>query len=161
METSAETSRIQISFKRKDKKKLYFTEVKKENTKKERKCISRSWRHNATDGKAEAAKSEGLDTWRAEGGKGSSSKAARQGRNEEPQEKTTFIVLQKNTRSLSSSERQEEMICELHCVECDAILISETWRQTQEISETQQGHIMVESGQFINKQGVAILLNKR
>ena len=45
------------------------------------------------------------------------------------------------------------MICELHCVECDAILISETWRQTQEIWETQHGHIMVESGQFINKHG--------
>ena len=39
---------------------------------------------------SEAAKSEGLHTWRAEGGKGRSSNAARQGRNEEPQEKTTF-----------------------------------------------------------------------
>ena len=53
------------------------------------------------------------------------------------------------------------MILELHRVEWDAILISETWRQTKELWETQQGHIMVESGQFINKHGVAILLNKR
>ena len=62
---------------------------------------------------------------------------------------------------MSSSERQEEIISELHNVEWDVILISETWRQSKEIWETQQGHIMVESGQFINKHGVAILLNKR
>ena len=114
------------------------------------------------DGKAEAAKSEGLNTWKAEGeGRGSSSKASHQDRNEKPQKKTTFIVLQKNTRSLSSSERLEEMICELQRVEWDVILISETWRQSKEIWETQERHIMVESGQFINKHGVAILLNKR
>ena len=115
------------------------------------------------EGKAEAAKSEGLNTWPtgSEDKGSSSSKASHQDRNEEPQKKTAFIVLQKNTRSLSSSERLEEMISELHRVERDAILISETWRQTKEIWETQQGHIMVESGQFINKHGVAILLNKR
>ena len=75
--------------------------------------------------------------------------------------KTIFIVLQENTRSLSSSERLEEMFSEIHKVEWDAILISETWRQSKEIWETQQGHIMVESGKFTNKHGVAILLNKR
>ena len=53
------------------------------------------------------------------------------------------------------------MICELQRVEWDVILISETWRQSKEIWETQERHIMVESGQFINKHGVAILLNKR
>ena len=48
------------------------------------------------DGEAEAAKSQGLNTWSAEGeGKGSSSKASHQDRNEEPQKMTTFIVLQK------------------------------------------------------------------
>ena len=51
------------------------------------------------------------------------------------------------------------MVSELHRVEWNAILISETWRQSKEIWE-QQGHIMVESGQFNNKHGVAILLNK-
>ena len=75
--------------------------------------------------------------------------------------KTIFIVLQKNTRSLSSSERLEEMFSEIHKVEWDAILISETWRQSKEIWETQQGHIMVESGKFTNKHGVAIVLNRR
>ena len=81
--------------------------------------------------------------------------------NEGSQKKTTFIVLQENTRSLSSNERLEEMFSEIHKVEWDAILIPETWRQSKEIWETQQGHIMVESGKFTNKHGVAILLNRR
>ena len=48
------------------------------------------------DGKAEVAKSEGLNISKAEEeGKGSSSNASHQDRNEEPQKKTTFNVLQK------------------------------------------------------------------
>ena len=43
----------------------------------------------------------------------------------------------------------------------EAILISETWRQGKEIWETSQGHIVIESGKFPNKHGVAILLNRR
>ena len=77
------------------------------------------------------------------------------------QGKTTFFVLQKNTRSMNSSKRLEELFSEVHQVAWDAILISETWRQGKEIWETQQGHIMVESGKFTNKHGVAILLNRR
>ena len=46
------------------------------------------------------------------------------------------------------------MFSELHKIEWAAILISETWRQNKEIWETQQGHIMVESGKFTNKHGV-------
>ena len=64
----------------------------------------------------------------------------------ETTEKTTFIVLQKNTRSLNSSEGLEELFNEVHQMAWDAILISEIWRQRKEIWETQQGHIMVESG---------------
>ena len=97
-ELTEETNRIHISFKRKDSKKLFFTRVEEEDTKKER--------ENATagigdivpkkGGEAEAAKSKGLNTWSAEGkGKGSSSKASHQDRSKEPLEKTTFIVLQK------------------------------------------------------------------
>ena len=63
-------------------------------------------------------------------------------------------------RSTNSSERIEELFSELHQVTWDVILISGTWRQGKEIWETQQGHIMVESGKFINKHGVAILLNR-
>ena len=92
---------------------------------------------------------------------GSSSKVSPQIESEETFGKTKFIVLQKNMRSMNSSERIEELSSELHQVTSDAILISETWRQGKEIWETQQGHIMVESGKFTNKHGVAILLNKR
>ena len=74
--------------------------------------------------------------------------------------KTVFIVIQKNMRSMNSSERIEEIFSELQQVACHVILISETWRLGKEIWETQQGHIMVESGKFINKHGVAILLNR-
>ena len=125
-------------------------ESKKEHTKEEKESAAASIGDTVPqkDEKAEAAKSEGPSTWRAGGeGKGSSSKTSPQNRSEEPQTENTFIVLQKKTRwSLGSSERLEEMISELHRVEWDVILISETWRQNKEIWETQQGHIMVESG---------------
>ena len=54
----------------------------------------------------------------------------------------TFIVLQRNMRSMHSSERIEEMICELEGYQWDAILLSETWRQDKaEIWETPHKHI--------------------
>ena len=40
----------------------------------------------------------------------------------------TFIVLQKNMRSMHLSERIEEMICELEGYRWDAFLLCETWR---------------------------------
>ena len=113
-------------------------------------------------GKAEALQVEATDTWKTGVGcSGSSSKVSPQTQSEEMLGKTKFIVLQKNMRSMKSSERIEELFSELHQVTWDVILISETWRQGEEIWETQQGHIMVESGKFINKHGVAILLNRR
>ena len=60
-----------------------------------------------------------------------------------------------------SSERLEELFNEVQQVAWDVKLISETWRQSKDIWETQQGHIMVESGKYTNKHGVAILLNRR
>ena len=77
------------------------------------------------------------------------------------QDTTTFIVLQKNTRSMNSSKRLDELLREVHRVRWDVILISETWRQGKEVWETQQGHIVVESGMFTKKHGVAILSNRR
>ena len=62
---------------------------------------------------------------------------------------------------MNSSERLEELFNEVHQMAWDVIWISETWRQGKEIWETQQGHIMVESGKFTDKHGVAILLNRR
>ena len=54
----------------------------------------------------------------------------------------TFIVLQKNMRSMHSSERIEEMVCELEGYRWDAILSSETWRQqSRYVGDTSQTHI--------------------
>ena len=115
-----------------------------------------------TDEKVEAVHSDPINTWTTGAERsGSSSKASPQARSGELQDKTTFIVLQKNTRSMNSSERLDKLVSEIHQVAWDVILISETWRQNKEIWETQQGHIMVESGKFTNKHGVSILLNRR
>ena len=162
-ETKEETSRIHISFKRKDSKKLFFTRVKEEHTKEEKKCSSRHWRHSATErrksGSSKKRRPQHLESRRRRQRQQQQSLASGSKRRA-AEKKTAPIVLQKNTRSLGSSERIQEMICELQRVEWDVIPISETWRQSKEIWETQEGHIMVESGQLINKHGVA-MLNKR
>ena len=93
-------------------------------------------------------------------GSGSSMNSPPNGK-EERQETTTFTVLQKNTRSNSSIERLKELFSEVYRVRCDVILISETWRHGKEIWETEQGRIVIESGKFTNKHGVAIILNRR
>ena len=43
----------------------------------------------------------------------------------------TFIVLQKKMRSMHSSERIEELACELEGYRWDALLLCETWRLTK------------------------------
>ena len=108
--------------------------------------------------KAEAVQVEATDTWKTGAGcGGSSSKVSPQTQSEEKLEKTIFIVIQKNMRSINSSDRIEELFSEFEQVAWDVILISETWRQGKEIWETPQGHIMVDSGKLIDKHGVAIL----
>ena len=84
-------------------------------------------------------------------------------KNETKSEKDiTFIVLQKNVRSLNSSERFEELTQKEEGYRRDTTLISETWRASKaEIRETQQGHIFMGSGKFENKHGVGILVNKK
>ena len=157
-----EKNRIHISFKRKESKRQYINKNKKcKEEEKEDAAAGSDDEMPQFDEKAEAAKKEDIDCMREEGeGKSGSSKISPQSRNEESQ-RTTFTVLQKNMRSMNSNDRLDELIRELYQVDWDVILISETWRQNKEVWETQQGHIMVESGQFINKHGVAILLNKR
>ena len=74
----------------------------------------------------------------------------------------TFIVLQRNMRSMHSSERIEEMVCEFEGYRWDAILLSETWRPAKsEIWETHHKHIIMGAGKYDNKHGVGIMLNKR
>ena len=110
---------------------------------------------------AEAVQDEATDTSKAELEGSSGSNDLPSIHEEMRQETTTFIVLQKNTSSMNSSERLDELLREVHRVRWDVILISGTWRQGKEVWETQQGHIVVESGMFTNKHGVAILLNRR
>ena len=45
----------------------------------------------------------------------------------------TFFVLQKILRSMQSSERIEEMICEFEGYRWDALLLCETWRHDKAV----------------------------
>ena len=66
-----------------------------------------------------------------------------------------IIVLQKNMRSMHSSETIEEMVCELDGYRWDAILMSVPWRsEKSEIWETHHKHIFVGAGKYDNKHGV-------
>ena len=68
-------------------------------------------------------------------------KQTRQQARQKSEKDITFIVLQQNVRSLTLSERFEELTQEVEGCRWDAILISETWRANEaEILETQQGH---------------------
>ena len=63
---------------------------------------------------------------------------------------------------MHSSERIEEMVCELEGYGWDAILLSDTWRQDKsEILETHHKHIFTGAGKYDNKHGVGIMLNKK
>ena len=74
----------------------------------------------------------------------------------------TFIILQKNMRSMHSSEKIEELVSELEGYRWDAILLNETWRHEQaEIWETHHKHIFMGAGKYDNKHGVGIMPNKR
>ena len=65
-------------------------------------------------------------------------------------------------RSMHSSERIEEMVCELEGYRWDALLLCETWRHDkEEIWETHHKHIFMGAGKCDNQHGVGILLNKK
>ena len=65
-------------------------------------------------------------------------------------------------RSMHSSERIEEMICELEGYRWDAFLLCETLRHDKtEIWETHHKHIFIGAGKYDNKHGVGISLNKK
>ena len=68
----------------------------------------------------------------------------------------------KNMRSMHSSERIKEMVCELEGYRWDAILLNETWRPDKsEIWETHHKHIFIEARKYDSKHGVGIMLNKK
>ena len=65
-------------------------------------------------------------------------------------------------RSMHSSERIEEMVCELEGYRWDAILMSETWRPDKpEIWKTHHKHMFMGAGKYDNKHGVGIMLSKK
>ena len=88
---------------------------------------------------------------------------ARKRNNEKPTNKVvTCIVLQKNLRSMHSSERIEEMVSDLEGYRWDALFLNETWRHDkEEIWETHHKHIFMGAGKYDNKHGVGVLLNKK
>ena len=70
-------------------------------------------------------------------------------KDEHPKNKeVTFIILQKNMRSMHSSKKFEELVTELEGYRWDAILLNETW-------------IFMGAGKYDNKHGVGIMLKKR
>ena len=74
----------------------------------------------------------------------------------------TFIILQKNMRSMHSSEKIGELVTEFEGYRWDVILLSETWRhEPAELWETHHNHIFMGAGKYENKHGVGIMLNKR
>ena len=67
-----------------------------------------------------------------------------------------------NLRSMHSSERIKEMVCELESFRWDAIFMSETWRPDKsEIWDTHHKHILMGAGKYDNKHGVGMMLNKK
>ena len=62
----------------------------------------------------------------------------------------TFIILQKNMRSMHSSEKKiEELVTELEGYRWDAILLSETWRhEPAEMWKTHHNHIFMGAGKY-------------
>ena len=63
---------------------------------------------------------------------------------------------------MHSSEKIEELVTGLEGYRWDAILLNETWRhEPAELWETQHKHIFMGAGQYDNKHGVGIMLNKR
>ena len=141
-EKEEEKNRIHISFKRKESKRQYITKDKKcKKEEKEDAAAGIGDTMPQSDEKAEAARKEDIDSSRKEGeGKSGSSKISPRSRSEESQ-RTTFTVLQKNMRSMSSNERLDELIRELNRIDWDVILISETWRKKQRgLGDTARTH---------------------
>ena len=82
-------------------------------------------------------------------------------RKKEDKEKGEGRIDEKH-RSLSSSERIDEMFSEVQGCMWDAILVSETWRpKPEEVWKSDQGHIVMGAGKYENKHGAAIIVNKK
>ena len=64
--------------------------------------------------------------------------------------------------SIHSSERIEELVCELEGCKWNAILLSDTWTQEKsKIKETHHKHKFTGAGKYDNEHGVGIMLNRK
>ena len=98
----------------------------------------------------------------ASGSKNMCPRSTKEKDNHSKNKEVTFIILQKNMRSVHSSEKIEELVSELDGYRWDAILLNETRTHEQaEIWETHRKHIFMGAGKYDNKHGVGIMLNKR
>ena len=92
----------------------------------------------------------------------SSSKKSSPIEKEDSHERTTFTVLQKKSRDRwASSERSEKLLREVHEAKWHVVVISETWRPSEEVWQIELGHDEIESDKFTKKHGVTIILNRR
>ena len=101
------------------------------------------------------------DERKVDQGRSSSSTGLHPTENRTISKEVTFTILQNNTRSMNASERIEELFQEVQGAKWDVILVSGTWRPNDEVWESNQGHIVMDSGKFTNKHSVAIILNRR
>ena len=135
---------------------IVFVKEKERTTKEKQQEVSNSKVSRQTSDHDEGAGGE------KKGANSSSSNGRNPTSTKEDSKDVTFIVLQKNTRSMNSSVRIDEMFSGLQGCRWDAILVSETWRpEEEEIWESKQGHVIKCAGKFENKHGVAIVVNKK
>ena len=68
----------------------------------------------------------------------------------------------KNVQSILSDDQELELIETFNDLDCDVLLITETWRkEKEEIWKTPDGHMFLGSGWQGGHRGVAILLHRR
>ena len=71
-------------------------------------------------------------------------------------------IMAKNVLSILSDGRELKLIETFNEVDCDALLISETWRKDkEEIRKPPEGHMFLGSGWQGGHRGVATILHKR
>ena len=137
---TARSGQNSVSFKSKDSKKVFLTgsakDTKGKNTHKETAYDENNKKRKKKE--AAAVQDKKTDISKGEVESSSSSNDSPSFLEETRKDTTTFVVLQKNSRSMNSSERLDELLRELHRVRWDVILISETWRQNKATSWSNQ-----------------------
>ena len=90
------------------------------------------------------------------------SKTSKENKESAEQKRTLLLLCYKKLRSRNSSERIEEMKREFEGCRSNAVVLNEIWRPAKsEIWETHQRPIFMGAGQYENRRGVGILMNKK